>query len=80
MSSRNLEKDVRINEGNDIKGGKGDVREGNGCESITDEDGWADVMLGCIITNHSFSGIVLSSSLPSSCCPFLPPRLTDLSQ
>ena len=48
MSSRNLEKDVRINEGNDIKGGKGDVREGNGCESITDEDGWADVMLGCI--------------------------------
>ena len=24
MSSRNLEKDVRINEGNEIKGGKGD--------------------------------------------------------
>lgn len=29
MSSRNLEKDVRINEGNDIKGDKGDVRDGN---------------------------------------------------
>ena len=40
------------------------------------------LMLGCInITNlQSFSGIVLSSSLPSSCYPFLPLRLTDLSQ
>ena len=42
MSSRNLEKDVRINEGNEIKGGKGDVRDGNGCERVRDEDGWAD--------------------------------------
>ena len=39
---RNLEKDVRINEGSDIKGGKGDVRDRNGCESVRDEDGWAD--------------------------------------
>ena len=40
------------------------------------------LMLGCInITNlQSFSGIVLSSPLPSSSYPFLPLRLTDLSQ